>query len=139
MIFNAPPRDVTRLVATPRAVALRVATQRNILLLAFATCLLTTSANAYKPGDRLAIRLACVTADDALEVGVSIDRDLPNVAGLIHDKIVDGACFVIMGELRRDDAVLVSVNESAENTSVWEVRMDTGRTLFAPLDREPGI
>jgi len=41
--------------------------------------------------------------------------------------------------VRRVDAVLVSVAESEANTDVWEVRTDTGRTLFVPYDRESSL
>lgn len=111
------------------------------VLLSLTVCLLSASANAnaHAPGDRVSMGVACGTADDALEVGVSIDRKLESATDVIHDKIVDGTCFVLMGALRRDDATLVSVIESAENTDVWEVRTDVGRTLFVPYDRGPGL
>ncbi len=78
-------------------------------------------------------------ADDALELGTTIDRKLPNFEGFLYEKLMSGACLIIPPSLEREDMTLVKVIISEVNTDVWEVRTDEGRTLYVPYDREPGI
>ncbi len=106
-----------------------------------ATCLLATAAHAdpRKADDRTALGVACVTPEDALELGTTIDRKLPNFEGFLYEKLMSGDCLVIPPSLEREDATLVKVISSEVNTDVWEVRTDAGRTLYVPYDREAGI
>ncbi len=106
-----------------------------------ATCLLASAAHAdpRKADDRTALGVACVTPEDALEVGTTIDRKLPNFESFLYEKIVGGECFVVPLSLMREDVTLVKLIQSEVNTDVWEVRTDEGRTLYVPYDKEPGI
>ncbi len=109
--------------------------------LALLMCLLATAAHAdpRKADDRTALGVACLTPEDALELGTTIDKKLSNFENFLYEKLVSGACLIVPPSLMREDVTLVKVVVSEVNTDVWEVRTNEGRTLYVPYDRESGI
>jgi hypothetical protein len=89
-------------------------------------------------GSKATLELACQTPEAALELGATADRHPGRVLRTLRELMLSGACFMLPRVLMRpDDATAVAKVDEAEKTEVWSLRVGD-RTLYVPVDRDPG-
>jgi hypothetical protein len=98
------------------------------------------AAEEHQPGDRMTVHSACFAPQDALDLGVAVDLQLPYASEIMIDKLEDGKCFYLPKELvREDNAIAGKVVMSDEDTDVLSIVLTNhpGRTFYIPVDSPP--